>query len=178
MCLSFCPWEGIWCHSLSGPIFHPEGCMVPGRYGPREGYSIPYPLTSSGGHRSGQYASYWYAFFLTLLQAGLLTDVKFRSPAELSVLKKTLLITMKSNISTHHVWMAWNNCKKIIYFSGGCDLSGRVLFGWFADLGYIKKHYLMSILIGTLSIITCVCINVQSFASYVVLAVAIGIFGK
>ena len=85
---------------------------------------------------------------------------------------------MKSNISTHHVWMAWNNCKKIIYFSGGCDLSGRVLFGWFADLGYIKKHYLMSILIGTLSIITCVCINIQSFASYVVLAVAIGIFGK
>ena len=36
----------------------------------------------------------------------------------------------------------------------------------------------MSILIGTLSIITCVCINIQSFASYVVLAVAIGIFGK
>ena len=34
---------------------------TPGRYTPQK---VPPVLTSSGGHRNGQYASYWNAFLL------------------------------------------------------------------------------------------------------------------
>ena len=51
-----------------------QGVMVLGVYGPKGGYcprekwgrgvhySLPPILTSSGGYRSGRYASYWNAF--------------------------------------------------------------------------------------------------------------------
>ena len=73
----------VWCHFLSSPMFLREGGYSPRGYGPRllglwsrgggmvpEGYGISYPpvLTSSGGHWSGWYASYWNAFLFDMGQ--------------------------------------------------------------------------------------------------------------
>ena len=77
----------VWAHVLYRRGYDVTSCLVPcsfqgvlsqRRHGPRGGgmvpegcYCIPYPLllTSSGRRQSGWYASYWNAFFLSLIQA-------------------------------------------------------------------------------------------------------------
>ncbi len=39
-------------------------------------------------------------------------------------------------------------------FLGICDLFGRIGGGWFADLGFIKRHFLMAICLAICSLVT------------------------
>ena len=65
----------------------------------------------------------------------------------------------------------------LLAVGGGSDLFGRLLGGWFADLGFIKRHNIMAVCMGFTGVVIFTMLFFPGFASSMVLIIVLGFTG-
>ena len=65
----------------------------------------------------------------------------------------------------------------LLSICGITDFFGRILGGWFADLGYVKRSTQMGVGLITVGVFALSCTFIRTFASLIVLCVALGLVG-